>query len=69
MTQKTSLAFALLTGLGMMFIGARFLIAPETAELGYGIHFNEQGDFSFHYMKGIRDLFSGGLICILFFTR
>jgi hypothetical protein len=69
MTHKISIALAFLTGLGMIFIGTRFLLSPETAEAGYGIHFNAQSDYSFHYIKGIRDLFSGLLICILVLTR
>ncbi|MDJ1484864.1 DUF4267 domain-containing protein [Cytophagaceae bacterium YF14B1] len=69
MTKTISLAIAFLTGIGMILIGARFLIAPETAELGYGIHFNEQGDYSFHYIKGIRDLFSGLLICVFLVSK
>ena len=69
MTQKISITIAFLTGLGMIFIGARFLIAPETAEVGYGIHFYEQGDYSFHYIKGIRDVFSGLLICIFVLSK
>lgn len=69
MTQKICIALAFLTGLGMLFIGVRFLLAPETAEAGYGIHFNAQGDYSFHYIKGIRDVFSGLLICLLVLTR
>jgi len=48
----------------LIFIGARFLLSPETAEAGYGIHFNEHGDYSFHYIKGIRDIFSGLLISV-----
>lgn len=63
MTTKISYVLAFLTGLGMIFIGARFLLSPEIAEAGYGIHFNEQGDYSFHYIKGIRDIFSGVLLC------
>lgn len=63
MTQRIFIAIAFLTGLGMIFIGARFLLAPETAEMGYGISFNEQGDFAFHYIKGIRDIFTGLLLC------
>src|SRR5690349_3755989 len=63
MTQRISIAIAFLTGLGMIFIGARFLLSPEAAEIGYGIHFNEQGNYSFHYIKGIRDMFSGLLLC------
>ncbi|MEY8761251.1 DUF4267 domain-containing protein [Chryseobacterium tongliaoense] len=69
MTKGISIALAFLTGLGLIFIGARFLIAPETAEAGYGIRFNEQGDYSFHYIKGIRDLFSGLVICILILSK
>jgi len=69
MTRRISIAIAFLTGLGMIFIGTRFLVAPETAEAGYGIHFNEQGDYAFHYIKGIRDLFSGLVLCILVLTR
>ena len=64
MTTKISYVVAFITGLGLIFIGTRFLLAPEIAEAGYGIHFNEQGDYSFHYIKGIRDIFSGLLIGI-----
>jgi hypothetical protein len=63
MTTKISYAVAFLTGLGMIFLGVRFLLSPEVAEAGYGIRFSEGGDYSFHYIKGIRDLFSGLLIC------
>lgn len=69
MTKKFFIAIAFLTGLGLIFLGARFLIAPETAEAGYGLHFNEQGDYSFHYIKGIRDLLSGLLMCIFVLTK
>ncbi len=48
----------------MIFIGIRFILSPEIAEAGYGIHFNEQGDYSFHFIKGIRDIFSGLLLCV-----
>jgi len=64
MTTKISYTVAFITGLGLIFIGARFLLSPEIAEAGYGIHFNEQGDYSFHYIKGIRDIFSGLLMCV-----
>jgi hypothetical protein len=64
MTTKISYTVAFITGLGLIFIGARFLLSPQIAETGYGIHFNEHGDFSFHYIKGIRDIFSGSLISV-----
>jgi hypothetical protein len=63
MTTKISYTIAFLLGLGMIFLGARFFISPESATAGYGIRFNAQGDFSFHYIKGIRDVFSGLVIC------
>ena len=69
MTKHISISIAFITGLGLIFLGSRFLIAPETAEAGYGIHFNEQSDYSFHYIKGIRDLFTGLIICILVLTK
>ena len=64
MTTKISYAIAFITGLGMIFIGARFLLSPEVAEAGYGIHFNEHGDYSWHYIKGTRDVFSGLVISV-----
>jgi hypothetical protein len=63
MTTKISYTIAFLLGLGMIFLGVRFFISPEVATTGYGIHFNNQGDYSFHYIKGIRDIFSGLVIC------
>jgi hypothetical protein len=64
MTTKISYAIALLLGLGMIFLGARFFTSPEVATAGFGIHFNGKGDYSFHYIKGVRDIFSGLIICI-----
>jgi Domain of unknown function (DUF4267) len=69
MTKNISIAIAFLTGLGLIFIGARFILSPEIAEAGYGIRFNEQGDYSFHYIKGVRDLLSGLLICIFALSK
>jgi len=69
MTKNIVIAIAFVTGLGLIFIGARFLIAPEAAEISYGIHFNENGDYSFHYIKGIRDLLSGLLICVFVLSK
>jgi hypothetical protein len=63
MTTKISYAIALLVGLGMIFLGARFFFSPEAATAGFGIHFNAGGDYSFHHIKGIRDIFSGVLLC------
>lgn len=64
MSTKISYTIALLLGLGMIFLGARFFLSPEVATAGYGIHFKAKGDYSFQYIKGIRDIFSGLLICV-----
>jgi hypothetical protein len=45
------------------------LIAPESAEASFGIHFSENNDYSFHYIKGIRDLFTGLIICLFILTK
>jgi hypothetical protein len=64
MITKISYSASFLLGLGMIFLGARFFFSPEIATAGYGIHFNAQGNYSFHYIKGIRDIFSGLIICV-----
>jgi hypothetical protein len=68
MTRKISIAIAFLTGLALIFLGARFLIAPQTAEAAYGLRLTDHGDYSFHYIKGIRDIMSGLLMCLFVLT-
>jgi len=63
MITKIYYAIAFLLGLGMIFLGVRFFLSPEVATAGFGIHFNANGDYSFHYIKGIRDIFSGIVLC------
>lgn len=65
MTLRISYATAFLLGLGMVFLGARFFLSPEVATAAFGIRFNSNGDYSFHHIKGIRDIFSGILLCAL----
>ncbi len=65
MTTKISYAIAFSLGLGMVFLGARFFFSPEVATAAFGIRFNSNGDYSFHHIKGIRDIFSGILLCAL----
>ena len=65
MTTKIFYAIAFLLGLGMIFLGARFFFSPEEATAAFGIRFNANGDYSFHHIKGIRDIFSGILLCAL----
>ncbi len=52
---------SLLIGAGLVFIGGRFLLAPEAGETGFGLHY-AQPNYAFHFIKGIRDVFSGLLI-------
>lgn len=47
-----------LFGFGLLFIGGRFLLAPEVAERGFGLLYDQPIN-SFHAIKGIRDIFSG----------
>ncbi len=63
MTTKISYVIAFLLGLAMIFLGARFFFSPEAATAAFGIRFNANGDYSFHHIKGIRDIFSGILLC------
>ena len=59
----------LLTGLGLIFIGARFFLVPVEAEQAFGIQVNTGNNFSFHYIKGVRDIFSGLALTALLLTR
>ena len=50
-----------LFGKGLVFIGVRFMLAPEVAERGFGLIYDQPG-YAFHYIKGVRDLFTGLVI-------
>ena len=65
MTTKISYTIAFILGLAMIFLGTRFFLSPEAATAGFGIQFNSNGDYSFHHIKGTRDIFSGLLLCAL----
>ncbi len=53
----------LLTSLGIIFIGIRFLVIPDISAQAFGIGFSSPADASYGHIKGIRDLFSG--VCLL----
>ena len=65
----TAIAYTLagLIGAGIIFIGARFIIAPRVAAAGYGV----QPDLGQRYVgaylsiKGVRDIASGLFVFIL----
>ncbi|AEV98014.1 hypothetical protein A4D02_14760 [Niastella koreensis] len=68
-THTIAFWLCLLTGLGLIFIGARFFLLPVVAEHAYGIQVNTGGNYSFHYIKGIRDIFSGLILVALLLAR
>jgi hypothetical protein len=59
----------LITGLLLVFIGARFFLMPYAAELAFGIQTPTGNDFSFHYIKGIRDTAVGLAILAMLIAR
>ena len=56
-----------LLGLGIIFIGMRFLLAPRTASAGFGITVGPGGGGADPYLavKGVRDIASGLVLFIL----
>jgi hypothetical protein len=56
-----------LTGLGIIFIGARFLLAPRAAAAGFGLAIGTAGTTTNAYLsvKGVRDIASGVIAFIL----
>lgn len=67
--RNLSFWLSLVTGIGLIFIGSRFLLVPAVGEAGFGIQVPTGGDYSFHYIKGIRDIFSGLIIVVLLFGK
>lgn len=65
MRRTLSRSLSLLLGLGMIFIGFRFLLAPRAGAEGFGVFLPPTDtQYAFHYAKGIRDVFSGLLLAI-----
>jgi hypothetical protein len=66
MRRTLSRSLSLFLGLGMVFIGLRFLLAPRAGAEGFGVFLPPTDtQYAFHYAKGIRDVFSG-LLLVLF---
>ena len=65
----TYIAYALsgLIGLGIIFVGTRFLLAPSTAAAGYGVPVEQETARAGAYLaaKGVRDIASGFFVLIL----
>jgi len=61
-----------LIGIGIIFLGARFLVAPKLAAAGYGVPVAANADqspghhpYPWLYVKGVRDIASGVFLWIL----
>src|ERR1700719_1589570 len=59
-------------GVGIILIGARFVLAPQAAAAGFGVPAEPAGGktaarspYPWLYVKGVRDIASGIFICIL----
>lgn len=63
----TAYTLAGLIAAGIIFIGARFLIAPRVAAAGYGVQPDLGQPFAGAYLsvKGVRDIASGLFVLIL----
>jgi hypothetical protein len=65
----TTIAYTLagLIGAGIIFIGARFIVAPRVAAAGYGVqpHLSQKAAGAYLSVKGVRDIASGLFVFIL----
>ena len=68
-TRSVSFWLILLLALGIIFVGARFIIDPAAGAAGFGIPFSNKADEAFGRIKGIRDIFSGLVLLPLLFLR
>lgn len=67
--RSVSFWMTLLIGLGIIFIGARFIVSPNAGAAGYGIPITSNNDLPFGRIKGIRDIFSGAVLLPLLILR
>ena len=68
-TRSLSWWITLLLALGIIFVGVRFIILPETGADGFGISFVNSRDDVYGKIKGIRDIFSGLMLLPLLLMR
>jgi len=68
--KKNSLLFwcTLLVPVGIIGLGINFILNPVGASTGFGIPIHDPASFSFMWIKGIRDIFSG-LVVLTFLFR
>jgi hypothetical protein len=65
----TTVAYTLagLIGAGIIFIGARFIVAPRVAAAGYGVEpdLDQRSVRAYLSVKGVRDIASGLFVLVL----
>lgn len=59
----------LLSGLCLIYIGLRFFFDPMGASIDYGVNPQSTTDFSFEYIKSVRDFFFGTIILVLLWKK
>jgi hypothetical protein len=68
-TTTTTIGYTLagLIGAGIIFIGARFFVAPRVAAAGYGVQpdLSQKATGAYLSVKGVRDIASGLIVFIL----
>ncbi|WP_259067067.1 DUF4267 domain-containing protein [Mucilaginibacter sp. X4EP1] len=67
--RSVSFWMTLLIALGIIFVGARFIINPNAGASDFGIPFSNAYDLPFGRIKGIRDIFSGIALLPLLLLR
>jgi hypothetical protein len=55
--------------LGIIYVGARFLVDPAAGATGFGVPFANAHDFPYGRVKGIRDIFAGLALIPLLVAR
>jgi Domain of unknown function (DUF4267) len=55
--------------LGIIYVGARFIVDPAAGATGFGVPFANDHDFPYARIKGIRDIFSGLALLSLLVSR
>ena len=68
-TRSVSFWMTMLIAMGIIFVGARFILNPVGAAADFGIPISSASDIAFGRIKGIRDIFSGLVLLPLLYLR
>jgi hypothetical protein len=67
--RSVSFWMVLPVALGIIFIGAGFIVSPSFNAAGYGIRLTNSADLPYGRIKGIRDIFSGIVLLLPLFFK